>query len=151
MSLKKSQALMRSLKEKLSFRLPSTWILTDSTDASGNPVLTVAQDAAWNTGDQWAVLRLRPLPSIGTNVIGQAQQSFAPHDLSVIIEESAGADHSELEDKYKDLFMFEFSRLGCAVEVYFSANTVEPTVAGMTAGNLQYRLDDLINPAIGTI
>jgi hypothetical protein len=151
MSLKKSQVLMRGLKEKLAFRLPSTYLLTDSVDSSGNPVLTIAQDATWNAGDQYAILRLRPLPSLGVNVLGQAQESFGPHDLSVIVEASGVATKSVLTDVNHDRLMFEFSKLGCVVEFYFSANTVEPTLGGMVVGNLQYRLDDLIFPELITM
>jgi len=145
MSLKKAEVLMRTLKEKLGFRLPAM-ILTDSRDVSGNPVLTVAADAAWNTGDEWATIKIKPVDQIGVNSIGQAQESFSPHVCQLVAEESAAAGVSYLKDTTSMALEIELKALGCILELYLSAITDEPNESEIVDANLKARYDDIVNP-----
>jgi len=145
MSLKKSEVLMRSLKEKLQLRLPA-YLFTDSYDASGNPCLKVAVDATWTTADQWANIRILPKASLGVNSIGQAQEGFSPHVCQIMTEKSAAAAISFLSMVNSAIIYTEAKSLGTILEFYMTATTVEPTIAAIAAGTLQLTLDDLFNP-----
>jgi len=151
MSLAKSNALMRGLREKLVLRLPSTYLFADSVDAAGNPVLTIAQKAPWVTADQYVVIRMRPITQIGANVLGLAQESFGPHDIDFISEASGVATETFLSDLNSQKILFELDRIGAAINVYLMPTTTLPTTAGMIAGNLTQRIDDLLNPELITV
>ena len=151
MSLAKANSLMRGLREKLVMRLPSTYIFSDSVDASGNPVLTVA-DGAWHTGDQYFILRIKPIANAGVNSLGLAQESFCPTDVQIVSEASATAHVSFLSDLVMQKLLFECFRLGTAVEFYLSVTTVQPVLADLSdSTKFELRLDDLINPMLITV
>ena len=152
MSLAKANSLMRTLREKLVLRLPSTYLFSDSVDASGNPVLTIAQKAPWVTADNYFVIRVMPLPQIGVNSLGLAQEAFTPHVVQIDTEASATAHVSFVKDLVMEPVLFEVFRLGTMVDFYLSTTTVKPVVADFAdATKFELRLDDLINPEIITV
>ena len=151
MSLKKSEVLLRGLREKLVLRLPSTYIFTDSVDSAGAPVLTVAQDSTWGTTDVRFVIRISPNAQLGVNVLGLPQESFAPHTCEVITEASGTATKTFVADAIVDAVLFEVFRLGTAVKMYLMPTTTQPAVAGMIAANLSLALDDLREPGLITV
>ena len=151
MSLKKAEVLMRGLKEKLQFRLPSTYIFADSVDGSSNPVLTIQQDSSWATGEQKVVIRIKPEATLFVNSLGLAQEGFGPHICQLVSEESASAGESELNDSNALKIMREVFAMGCIVEWYLNANATEPAVAQITSANLEFRLDDLQYPVMNAV
>lgn len=151
MSLKKAQVLMRGLKEKLEFRLPSTYLFSDSQDSSGNPVLTIAQDSSWATGEQYAVIRIKPEANLNVNSIGQTQEGFGPHVVQIVSEESAVSGVSVLTEANVARLFVEMKALGTIFEHYLCANGDVPAVAEFTAAQLVERIDDLINPLTSAV
>ena len=151
MSLKKAEVLLRGLREKLVLRLPSTYIFTDSVDSAGAPVLTIAQDSSWATGEVRFVIRMSPIAQTGVNVLGLPQESFCPHTCEVITEASGTATKTFVADAIMDAVLFEVFRLGTAVWMYLMPTTTEPAVAGMITANVSLKLDDLFQPELITV
>ena len=142
MSVKKAEALMRSLKEKLAFRFPG-FILAESKDANENPVLSIS-DGTPATGEQNAVIRIKPIDAHGVNVLGMAQEMFSPHQLQIAVEESAliaGASFLSAANSAK--IISEAAKTGVKVELYMRATGAIPTTADMIAANKIAEIDDI--------
>ncbi len=130
----KAQAMMALIKEQLKFRLPSTYILTDSFDASSNPVLTVAQDSAWATTEQYAVIRIQPASLVFTNAIGGTQEGFTPHYVDVCTESITTG--SVLSTSIGAPLFQTIEQEAGITRYYLSNLAVTPSVTMMTSGNL---------------
>lgn len=145
----KAVALMREFKDKVAKRLPSTWILTDSLDADGNPVLTLAVDSSWASGDEWAVVRIKPEASIGKDVFGNTQTSYGPHIAQICVEgnltqasalPATSNVNSVLTNATFLKIMVELFALGCKVECYREDTGSVPSTGDMVAAKLQVAL-----------
>lgn len=135
----KADSMVRRLKQDLQARLPSTYLLTDSADSSGNPVLTVAQDSAWATTEQYAVIRIQPVSLVFTNGLGQTQENFATHYVDVCME-NISATNTPLASVLSLSIaapLIQSIEAEAGVTRYYLCNlATTPTVAQMTAGNL---------------
>ncbi len=135
----KAVSMIARLKQDLQARLPSTYVLTDSFDASGNPVLTVAQDSAWATTEQFAVVRIQPASLVFTNGIGGTQDGFSTHYVDVCMENNsttATLTNSVLSLSISAPLIQSIEAEAGVTRYYLCNLATTPTVAQMTAGNL---------------
>ncbi len=136
----KAENMVRRLKQDLLYRLPSTYILTDSFDSSGNPVLTVAQDGTWGTADQYAVVRVQPVTLVFTNGIGGTQDGFATHYVDVCLEDAnstvTGSKNSVLSLSISAPLIQSVEAEAGVTRWYLCNTSTTPTTAQMTASNL---------------
>lgn len=132
--------MMRRLKQDLLFRLPSTYLLTDSFDSSGNPVLTVAQDSAWGTLEQYAVVRIQPVTLVFTTGIGTTQEGFSTHYVDVCLEDAnstiTGSKASALSLSISAPLTQSIEAEAGVTRWYLCNTATTPTTTQMTAGNL---------------
>ncbi len=151
MATKKAQTLARELANRLSIRFAAAatpLIVTSTVDASGNPVITVG-DATPSTGEQYLFIRVVGSPDpIGVNSVGQAQPSYGPHAVQVLLETSATSGVAFLTEANNLVAMGEILRLGHRTEVYMRATGTLPAVADITAANLVGFFDDLYFPML---
>ncbi len=139
-------AKMRDLKRNLAFKLPSTYVFTDSVDVNGCPVLTINQDSTPATTEQNVVLRIKPESLIFVNSIGQVQEDFAPHDVEMVVETGAAVNTVYLNATNSAILHTECAKTGCIFKYYLSANGAVPAVSDFTAANLKLTLDpDIYN------
>lgn len=136
----KAENMMRRLKQDLQGRLPSTYLMTDSFDASGNPVLTVAQDSAWATLEQYAVVRIQPVSLVFTNGIGGTQEGFSTHFVDVCAENAnstiTGTGSAVLSLSIAAPLIQSVEAEAGVTRWYLCNTATTPTVTQMTAGNL---------------
>jgi hypothetical protein len=133
----KAEAMMRRLKQDLQYRLPSTYVMSDSFDSSGNPVLTVAQDSAWATLEQYAVVRIQPVSLVFTNGIGGTQEGFSTHYVDVCVEAiTTSSPISVLSLSIAAPLMQSIEAEAGVTRWYLCNVATTPTTTQMTAGNL---------------
>jgi hypothetical protein len=135
----KANSIVMRLKQDLQARLPSTYLFTDSFDSSGNPVLTVAQDSAWATTEQYAVIRVQPVSLVFTNGLNQTQEGFSSHYLDVCMENISATNTplaSVLSLSIAAPLIQSVEAEACATRYYLCNLATTPSVAQMTAGNL---------------
>ncbi len=135
----KAGAMMREIKQSLSYRLPSTYTLTESFDSSSNPVLTIAQDGTWGTTDQYAVLRIQPLVLVFSNAIGGTQEGFSTHYVDVCLENNSATNtltQSVLSLSIAAPLTQTIEQQSGITRWYLCNLATTPTTAQMTAGNL---------------
>jgi hypothetical protein len=135
----KAEAMMRRLKQDLQYRLPSTYLMTDSFDSSGNPVLTIAQDSAWNSTDQYAVVRIQPASLVFTNGIGATQEGFSTHYVDVCLENNSTTNtltQSVLSLSISAPLVQSVEAEAGVTRWYLCNLATTPTTTQMTAGNL---------------
>lgn len=136
----KAVSMMARLKQDLLGRLPSTYLLTDSFDASGNPVLTVAQDSAWGTLEQYAVVRIQPVSLVFTNGLGSTQEGFSTHYVDVCAENAnstvTGTGASVLSLSIAAPLIQSVEAEAGVTRWYLCNTATTPTVTQMTATNL---------------
>jgi hypothetical protein len=122
--------LAQSLKESLKRR----YTVTEGYDTSGLPTLLIGAGTA---GSQSAFIRVKPIDSIGTDSFGNAQRSFGPHAIQIVVETSTIADVALLTEANKLFVMGEAMGRGTRVELYMSANGNAVDVADIVSGNLK--------------
>lgn len=145
----KALALSRVMLDNLTLRLASSGLaIAQSYDSSGNPVISVGPGTA---GGQNAVVRIIAYPSIGTNSLGIAQDSYTPHVIQIATEASATAGVDIMTEANKLPILGESLRTGCKVELYQSANLTAPSTATMVAANLVASYDSLNQALLGTV
>ncbi len=135
MSLQKKTALTisRELAAKISKRLPSTLILTEGFDASGNPTMTINDGTAATTEQNFFIRTIeQPVPTNAVDSLGLTQQSYGPHVIQIAMETSTVALLGFPTDANRLAVFGEVLRVGAKVEVYLSANGVVPVVASIT-------------------
>lgn len=134
MSTYKSLVMAKKLKDIMTILLPSTWVITDGFDASGNPTLTMQQDSSWAAAEQKAFVRIKhvPVDANAKDGLGLSQREFTPHVVQVVVEASATATISVMQTKFLVPILGECLKLGSTLEVYHSANTNDPDVADIT-------------------
>lgn len=128
-AIAKSQSLVRSLKDRLSKRMPAGYIVRESVDAAGAR-LEIQQDASWATTEQKAVIRIVAQDTQFSDVIGGAQKVYSPMIAQMISEgNSASPTASQLTASNEARILAELFRLGIKVELYLTDVTVEPALA----------------------
>lgn len=144
MSLQKKTPLVlqRKLAERLSRVLPSTVLVTQGFDASGNPQIVLG-DATPATSEQNFYIRIIENPVITgvTDSTGNTAQSYGPHVVQVAMENTASAGIAFPSEANKALVLHACILTGCRVEIYLSATTVVPVVGTLIAANLVQTLD----------
>lgn len=140
----KAIAIHRELLDKVSKRVAATLpVRVDSTDANGNPVTTLSQDATPVAGEKIIVIRTQTISwDLGTDSLGLAANKFTPHVIQVCTETNFQGTTDNVNDILTPAELlpvfFEASRTGTVVEWYRSANATAPATAQMTAANLGY-------------
>lgn len=147
-TLKKALVLSREMANRLRVRFGQApaLLVREGFDASGNPTVAI-DDGTPAAGEQAIFMRTIENPSIGTNAVGIAQDSYGPHTVQLVMEGSAGdAAVALVREVSKLRLLGEVLRMGTKVEVYLTANGVAPSVAGIVAGNLIGSFQDLYFP-----
>lgn len=128
-SVKKSESLVRNLKERLKLRLPSTYSILDSNDVKGFRLQV--NDGSWATTEYAFALRVLGIESQFTDVIGNQQKAYAPSKCQLIIEAGAvGVGLSAL--KIAELIS-EISRMGLRIDLYQNTTTNQPLASQFAA------------------
>jgi hypothetical protein len=149
-TLKKALVLSRSIAANLSLRFAETPVLTvvETLDASGNPVITVS-DGTPATTENVLVLRIIEMPSIGTNSVGVAQDSYGPHIAQVALEQASGLTGVALTQEVVKMRVWsELAKAGLRTEVYIRANGAAPTTSDIT-GTPTFVVSDLLWKNLG--
>lgn len=150
----KSQSLIKPLKDSLTKRLPSTYVLTESLDSQGARLL-ISADATPAAGEQVMAIRIRGQDQQFQDVIGNAQRTYSPMVVQVIEEEStiSGVSLMSLSNRIK--IDWELARLGCKQERYMNANTAVPAMSQfasdgtVSSSTLNQGISDLYWPLSG--
>jgi hypothetical protein len=132
--LKKAQALSREAANRLSIRFSESpaLLVREGTDVSGNPTINV-DDGTPAAGEQSMFVRIIPMPTLGTDAVGGAQQSFGPHIAQVVMEATvADAALAIVKDVHRLRLFGVLLKMGTRVEVYVRANGGAPVVGDIT-------------------
>jgi hypothetical protein len=128
----KAQAIMRDLKERLQRKLPSTYVLNQSEDASGS-ILLISADATPAAGEQVVAIRIEAEKTAFTDVLGLAQKVYAPLRAQVIEESSTIAGVSLITLANRLQIDLEIARTGLKQERYMNANATVPAISQFSA------------------
>jgi hypothetical protein len=142
---KKVAVLARELSNRLQIRLAALatpLFVFQTFDATYNALIGIAPSAAeaqglvtgvaGTAGHQDAVIRIAEMPSIGTNAVGNAQDSYGPHVLEMALEATAAsAAVSLLQDINKLSIWGESMRLGPRFDLYIRANGTAPSTTDL--------------------
>jgi hypothetical protein len=89
---KKALELAAELADELRKRVSDYASITESSDASGNPLITLNADASPATTEDVVVIRVRPRTwELAKDVLGTAQTVYTPHVIDVATEVSGVA------------------------------------------------------------
>jgi hypothetical protein len=128
-AIAKSQSLVRSLKDRLSKRMPAGYIVRDSVDAAGAR-LEIQQDSSWSSTEQKAVIRIVAQGTQFSDIVGGAQKVYTPMVAQMISEgDSATPIASQLTASNQARILNELFRLGIKVELYLTDLAVEPALS----------------------
>jgi len=145
MSEKKSEALMRSLKETLGLRNIKT-----IKELSANAILISENDPAV---DQEAnmLIRIKPITDdiARKDALGLAQRVYNPQICEICLEDGDAAGLRDLLAKV----IFEVSRKGLGIKVSEQAVDAAPLAAesDFDTATALYEIRDLLNPATGEV
>lgn len=146
-TIKKSQSLMRRIKDNLDLRtFTSNIALSD--DAQGFPILEL-NDGSPANGEQAYVVRIRELQrsDAGVDIFNNAQTIFTPHVIELVYEDVVANRASALT-----VLMKELSDIGAIIEVYENSGgnvAVAGDIDADTAGAPTETISDLIHPLSG--
>ncbi len=145
MSLQKKTPLVlqRKLAERLARVLPSTVLVTQGFDTSGNPTIVLG-DASPATLEQNFYIRIIEFPVISgvTDSTGNTAQSYGPHVVQIAMEGTVIAGGQTVPTAANTALVLHAAILtGCRVEIYVNAVGTVPVLASVTAANLVQTLD----------
>ena len=126
----KAQAIAAQLKADLIAR---GFSVVAGLDASSNPTLSVG---TMTTGSQNCFIRVTPMASINTDILGLAQNVFTPHVVQIALEESAAAGLAFLLPGSLMKILGECSKTGVRNELYMRATGQAVAVGDITSANL---------------
>ena len=146
-TIKKSEAMMRGLKDKLELRSFASNI-AQSEDSQGFPILEL-NDGSPATGELAYVIRIRELQrtDAGVDIFQNTQTIFTPHVIELVYEDDAANRTSALT-----VLMKELSDIGAIIEIYenTSSNAAEAgDIDADTSGDPTETIADLIHPLSG--
>lgn len=143
-ALDMARDLMDVWAKEVSATLP---IITETFDASGNPVITLSADSAPDAGDKVVVVLIKPY-SMGTatDCLGLTQTAYTPHVIQICTE----ANYAGTDDNTADTLtpvellpiLMEVGKRCTIVEWHVTDNGTVPSEAAITAGtklNATYR------------
>lgn len=123
-----TQNLMAAeLKDQLALRLGLP--VAQGADTNGNPTLSVGTLA---TGQQGAFMRIKPIDSLQSDALGNAQRVYTPHVSQIVLELSATAGVAVLTMANFAKLFGDVAQKGTKMEVYFVANGNAPALSGIT-------------------
>lgn len=136
----KAIELSAELADELKKRCPSL-LVTESADASGNPVITVSADATPAFGEKVIVIRTTGIDwSLAKDVLGLASPVYTPHVIQICTEKNyEGATDSVLDILGPTELLpvlLTVGKRGTRVEWYRTANGTVPSTAAMISANL---------------
>ncbi len=141
----KAIELSAELADELKRRLP-TMVVTQTVDASNNPLITVSQDTTPAAGEKVLLIRTRPITwALNTNSIGQTMDVFTPHVMELCTE----ANYAGATDNVADILtgaelgptLLCIGKRGTRVDWFVSANGTLPATTEMVAANLVMTYD----------
>jgi len=100
-------------------------------DTDGNPFFTVTQGTL-AAGQQAAVVKVTPVPSINVDGLGLAQKVYATHYIQVVLETSTIAHVALMTEQNKVWVYGETGARNCRFQLFLSANTVAVSTAAIT-------------------
>lgn len=151
MSTAKANMTVIELKNVLQKRLP-TWTVTQGTDSSNNPTLLLSADATPAATEQVVFLRVRPVTTLATDVLGIAQKVFTPHVIEVVLELGAagsGAALPLLSTANLVPILGELFKRGMKIDLWLSATTVVPAVGEISGAPDVSWSPSQVNPLAG--
>ena len=87
---KKALELAAELADELRKRVSSYGVITESSDASGNPLITLTADATPATTEDNVVIRVSPRDwALAKDVLGSSQTVYTPSVIAVAVEAPA--------------------------------------------------------------
>lgn len=133
-----ARSLFDVIKQHVSATLP---VAVESFDASGNPVITLSQDATPAAGERVVVLRIKPIDRPeAKDVLGLAALQYSGHDIDICTEQNFAGTTDNVADILGPAqllpILIEAGRTGMVVNWFRSNNGTLPAVAQMTAANL---------------
>lgn len=135
MSASKAHSFAAELKDALTHR---GFVMTSSYDTDGSPLLRVGTAGA---GNQTALIKIKEIAPLGTNVIGQAAVGYCPLVAQLVLETSTIANVALLVESSKLALVGELGHRGAQVELYMSANTNATGPEDIVSGNLKATFD----------
>lgn len=135
---KKALDFARDLMDVWAKEVASTLpVITETFDASGNPVITLCQDSAPATGDKVVVVLIKPYTT-GTSYdcLGLTASAYTPHIIQICTEanKSDGAGADILSPVELLPVLAEVCKRGTIVEWHVTDNGTVPSEAAITAG-----------------
>ena len=116
--------------------------LVQTTDSSGNPVITVGSSVA---GQDYAFIRVIQQPSLMTDALGNAQRTYAPTIIQVALEASSAGNNANASQAFTDT-LDAVKKWGTKVETYLSAHGTVPVVGSITGTPSASWYPDVYNP-----
>lgn len=137
---KKALDFARDLMDVWAKEVASTLpIITETFDASGNPVITLSADSSPAKGEKVVVVLIKPYTT-GTSYdcLGLAAPAYTPHIIQICTE----ANYAGATDNQADILtpvellpvLAEVCKRGTIVEWHVTDNGTVPSEAAITAG-----------------
>jgi hypothetical protein len=116
-------------------------IITETFDASGNPVITLSADVDPAHGEKVVVVLIKPYATgTATDVFGNTATAFTPHIIQVCTEMNYAATTDGVADILTPVeilpVLAEVIKKGTIVEWHQTANGTVPSEAAITAGTV---------------
>lgn len=105
-------------------------------DVDGNPFLTATQGTL-AAGQQAALVKILPVPSIQVDGLGLAQRVYATHIVQVLLESSTTAHIALMLESNKLYVLEEAGARNCEMQLYLGANGAAVATSALIAGNLE--------------
>lgn len=103
--------------------------LVQTTDSSGNPVITVGSALA---GQDYAYIRIVQESTLRTDALGLNQRVYAPTKIQIALETSTVANVPQPTISFMDALDSATKKWGAKVEKYLSSHGVVPSVSTIT-------------------
>lgn len=143
-SLAKAESVIRTLKEKLNFRVSgssSIDTVRETKDSNGWPMLFLSDGAVETAGNPVIAIRIKAQDAISKDILGNSLDAYTPHTLEFAYE----LDGTEGEPSRKDITkcFLECSKVGMKIEVkeIADATAVSATSMDATAAALSLEYD----------
>lgn len=135
-ALKISKDLLDRLAQEIAPTLPSQVL---SFDSSGNPVLTLSQDATPAAGEKVVVIKVKPYSwSLMKDGLGLTQDVFGPHIVQICTEANFAGTTDNVADILTPVqllpILVECAATGCVLEWHVTANGTVPSNTAIEAG-----------------